>query len=154
MIIAKKEHASAYKGIHPRLDKALELINDEKFIASVTGKEKVYIEGDFLYAFRNEYDTVAYEETFFEAHKKYLDLQMVISGQERCGIADPAGLGEAFEQRGDFWGYHGEAEQSVILRPDNFMVVFPGDAHRLKICVDQPDSVTKIVFKVLVYEGE
>ena len=154
MIIAKKEHASSYKGIHPRLDKALELINDEKFIASVTGKEKVYIEGDALYAFRNEYDTVAYEETFFEAHRKYLDLQMVISGQERCEIADPATLGEHFEQRGDFWGYHGDPEQSVILRPDNFMVVFPGDAHRLKICVDKPEPVTKIVFKILVYEEE
>ena len=153
MIIAKKEHASAYKGIHPRLDKALELINDKDFIASV-GDEKICLEGDALYAFRNEYTTVPYEETFFEAHRKYLDLQMVISGQERCGIADPAGLGEAFEQRGDFWGYHGEAEQSVILRPDNFMVVFPGDAHRLKICVDQPESVTKIVFKIFVYEGE
>ena len=153
MIIAKKEHASAYKGIHPRLDKALDLINDKDFIASV-GDEKIRLEGDALYAFRNEYTTVPYEETFFEAHKKYLDLQMVISGQERCGIADPAGLGEAFEQRGDFWGYHGEAEQSVILRPDNFMVVFPGDAPRLKICVDQPESVTKIVFKILVYEGE
>ena len=154
MIIAKKEHASAYKGIHPRLDKALELINDEKFIGSVTGKEKVYIEGDALYAFRNEYDTVAYEETFFEAHRKYLDLQMVISGQERCEIADPATLGEHFEQRGDFWGYHGDPEQSVILRPDNFMVVFPGDAHRLKICVDKPEPVTKIVCKILVYEEE
>ena len=80
MIVAKKEHAYAYKGIHPRLDKALDLINDEAFIASV-GAEKVLIEGNALYAFRNEYETVPFEETFFEAHRKYLDLQMVLSGE-------------------------------------------------------------------------
>ena len=153
MIIAKKEHALAYKGIHPRLDRALELITDEAFIASV-GADKVCIEGDALYAFRNEFSTVPYEETFFESHQKYLDLQMVLSGKERCEIADPDGLEEPFEHKGDFWGYHGKPEQSVILRPDNFMVVFPGDAHRLKICVDKPETVTKIVFKILVYGEE
>ena len=151
MIIAKKAHANCYKGIHPRLDKALDLLQDDAFIASV-GTDKTFIEGDALYAFRNEYSTVPFEETYFEAHKKYLDIQMVISGQERCEIADPATLGEPFREKPDFKGYHGDGEQSVVLRPDNFMVVFPGDAHRLKIAVDQPEPVTKVVFKVLVYE--
>ena len=153
MIIAKTAHALCYKGVHPRLDRALELLSDEAFINSV-GTEPTELEGKALYAFRCDYSTVAHEETFFEAHKKYLDIQMVISGRECCEIADPAGLGEPFEQRGDFWGYHGEAEQSVILRPGNFMVVFPGDAHRLKICVDKPEAVSKIVFKILVNEKE
>ena len=79
---------------------------------------------------------------------------MVLSGEERCDIADPATLGSPFRENTDFKGYHGKAEQSVILRPDNFMVVFPGDAHRLKIAVDQPESIVKVVFKVLVYEEE
>ena len=100
MIIAKKEHANCYKGIHPRLDKALELLQDDAFIASV-GTEKVFIEGDALYAFRNEYSTVPFEETYFEAHQKYLDIQMVVSGQECCGIADPATLGEPFKEKPD-----------------------------------------------------
>ena len=153
MIIAKKSHALCYKGIHPRLDRALELLNNDEFLASV-GTEKTFIEGDALYAFRNEYSTVPIEETYYEAHRKYLDIQMVISGQERCDIADPATLGEPFREKPDFKGYHGESEQSVVLRPDNFMIVFPGDAHRLKIAVDQPEPINKIVFKVLVYEEE
>ena len=153
MIAAKKIHAGCYKGIHRRLDRALDLLNDEAFITSV-GAEKTELEGDALYVFRCDYTTQPFEETFFEAHRKYLDLQMVISGQERCDIADPAGLGEPFEQKGDFWGYHGEAEQTVILRPDNFMIVFPGDAHRLKISTGEPEAISKVVFKILVYEEE
>ena len=153
MIIAKKAHANCYKGIHPRLDKALDLLQDDAFIASV-GTEKVFIEGDALFAFRNEYTSVPFEETYFEAHKKYLDIQMVVSGQEMVGIADPAGLGEPFKEKTDFKGYHGEPEQCVTLRPDNIMVVFPGDAHRLKIAVNGPEPVEKVVFKILVYEEE
>ena len=140
MIIAKREHANCYKGIHPRLDRALDLLQDDKFIASV-GAEKVFIEGDALYAFRNEYTTVPFEETFFEAHKKYLDIQMIVSGQEMTAIADPATLGEPFKEKSDFKGYHGDPEQCVTLRPDNFIVVFPGDAHRLKIAVGGPEAV-------------
>ena len=152
MIIAKKEHARDYLGIHPRLDRALELLGDPAFLASVT-TETMKLEGDALYVFRCEYSTVPFEETFFESHKRYLDLQAVLSGQERSDIADPKSL-QQFEQHDDFWGYHGEADQSVILRPDNFMVVFPGDAHRLKICVDKPEAVSKVVFKILVNEEE
>ena len=150
MIAAKKAHAADYRGIHPQLDRALDLLSDPAFLAGVTA-EPIKLEGDALYVFRCDYDTVPFEETFFESHQKYLDLQAVISGQERADIADPAGL-EQYEHEGDFWAYRGEAEQTVILRPDNFMVVFPGDAHRLKICVDQPEAVSKIVFKILVNE--
>lgn len=153
MIIAKKAHANCYKGIHPRLDKALDLLQDEAFIASV-GADKVFIEGDALYAFRNEYTTVPFEETYFEAHKKYLDIQMIVSGKEMVGIADPATLGEPFKEKPDFKGYHGDPEQCVTLDPDNFMVVFPGDAHRLKIAANGPEAVSKVVFKILVYEEE
>ena len=135
MIIAKREHANCYKGIHPRLDRALDLLQNDEFIASV-GEEKVFIEGDALYAFRNNYTTVPYDDTYFEAHQKYLDIQMVTSGEECCGIADPVDLGEPFKEKPDFKGYHGDPDQMVTLHPGNFMVVFPVDAHRLKIEVD------------------
>ena len=64
-------------------------------------------------------------------------------------IAHPRGL-TLFEQRDDFYGYHGEAEQTLVLRPGSFLVVFPGDAHRIKLWVGGPKSVTKAVFKVLL----
>ena len=34
----------------------------------------------------------------------------------------------------------------------HFLVVFPEDAHRIKIAVNGPETVSKVVFKVLVYE--
>ena len=52
-----------------------------------------------------------------------------------------------------FERYYGQAEQSLILKPGDFLVVFPGDAHRLKIAVGGAGPVSKVVFKVL-FKGE
>ena len=56
-------------------------------------------------------------------------------------------------KKGDFFGYTGQGEQSVILRPGNFLVVFPGDAHRLRIPVREPgEAFTRVVFKIKAYD--
>ena len=149
MILGKNREAAAYRGLHPRLDRALECLTDE-FLASV-GTETRKLEGEALYVTRFDYDTAPFEETFFESHKRYLDIHVMVKGSERVDIAHPEGL-TLYENKGDFYGYLGDAEQSVILRPGDFLVVFPGDAHRLNIAVGEPEPVSKVVFKILVYE--
>ena len=146
MIHAKLTDASEYRGIHPRLDRALEMLTPE-FLASV-GTEKQLLEGDALYVFRCDYETKPYEETFFEAHRRYLDIQIAVQGEEFVDIAHPSLLTE-FDQHGDFWGYHGDVGQRIRLSPGDFLVVFPGDAHRLKIQTGGPAPVSKVVFKIL-----
>ena len=149
MILDKLSQAKAYRGIHPRLDDALDRIN-EGFLSTV-GPQTQQLEGEALYVTRFTYDTLPIEETFFEAHKRYLDIHLMMEGEERVDIASPEGL-TLFEQKGDFYAYRGEAEQSLVLRPGSFLVVFPEDAHRIKIQVEGPQTVSKVVFKVLVYE--
>ena len=149
MILGKLSEAKAYRGIHPRLDAALDRLN-EAFLATV-GPETMQLEGDKLYVTRFTYDTLPLEDTFFEAHKRYLDIHLMMEREERVDIASPQGL-TLFEHQGDFYAYQGEAEQSLVLRPGSFLVVFPEDAHRIKIQVNGPETVSKVVFKLLVYE--
>ena len=149
MILDKLSAANAYRGIHPRLDGVLDRLN-EAFLATV-GPETMELEGDKLYVTRFTYETLPREETFFEAHKWYLDVHLMVQGEERVELASPGGL-TLFEHQGDFYAYRGEAEQSLVLRPGSFLVVFPEDAHRIKIQVNGPETVSKVVFKVLVYE--
>ena len=149
MILDKLTAAQAYRGIHPRLDGVLDRLN-EAFLATV-GPETMELEGDKLYVTRFTYETLPREETFFEAHKRYLDVHLMVQGEERVELASPGGL-TLFEHQGDFYAYRGEAEQSLVLRPGSFLVVFPEDAHRIKIQVNGPETVSKVVFKVLVYE--
>ncbi len=150
MIVANLSNKSEYYGIHPQLDKALDYLTEE-FLAKVP-TEKTLLDGEDLFVTRFELETVSFEETFYESHKKYLDIQIVTRGMERVDIAHPDGL-TLTERRDDFYGYTGEADQSVILKPGNFLVVFPGDAHRLKIAVHRcGEAFTRVVFKVKVYD--
>ena len=151
MIYAKHKDASAYRGIHPNLDLALERITPE-FLASV-GPERVEIKGGDVYATRFTYETVPAEESFFEAHRKYLDIHIMMDGSERVEIAPPEALAEFDRvEANDFYAYRGEGDYKLILSPGDFLVVFPSDAHRIKMQVDGPRTVSKVVFKVKIYD--
>nr|WP_325233004.1 YhcH/YjgK/YiaL family protein [uncultured Oscillibacter sp.] len=151
MIYAKHKDASAYRGIHPNLDLALERITPE-FLASV-GPERVEIKGGDVYATRFTYETVPAEESFFEAHRKYLDIHIMMEGSEGVEIAPPEVLSEFDRvEVNDFYAYRGEGDYKLILSPGDFLVVFPSDAHRIKMQVDGPRTVSKVVFKVKIYD--
>lgn len=150
MIYAKNKDALSYRGIHPNLDLALEHIT-EKYLDSV-GYDRVELKGSDVYATRFTYETVPEEESFFEAHQKYLDIHIMLSGSERVEIAPPEKLTEFDRvEANDFYAYRGEGDYRLVLSPGDFLVVFPNDAHRIKMRVNEPETVTKAVFKVRIH---
>lgn len=151
MIYAKNKDALAYRGIHPNLDLALEHITPE-FLASV-GPERVELKGGEVYATRFTYETIPEKESFFEAHRRYLDIHIMVDGSEGVEIAPPETL-EEFDrvEPNDFYAYRGGAHYRLSLSPGNFLVAFPGDAHRIKMRLDRPETVSKVVFKIKISE--
>ena len=151
MIYAKHKDAPAYRGIHPNLDLALAHITPE-FLASV-GPERVELKGGDVYATRFTYETVPEDESFFEAHRKYLDIHIMAEGSEKVEIAPPEALAEFDRiEANDFYAYRGEGDYKLILSPGDFLVVFPDDAHKIKMRVDGRATVTKAVFKIKINE--
>ena len=150
MIYAKNADALAYRGIHPNLDLALEHITPE-FLASLRDNQRVELKGDLVYCTRFTYETIPQEESFFEAHCRYLDIHIMVEGEERVDMNRPEDLKLTDAQEGnDFYAYQGESWHSTVLKPGEFLVVFPGDAHRIKVQVDGPKTVSKAVFKVCI----
>jgi len=149
MILEKNDAAAYYKGIHPNLDLALEHITPA-FLSGL-GTERVDIRPGEVWCTRFTYETIPDEESFFEAHEKFLDIHLMLDGSERVEIAAPETL-EVFrsEPENDFWGYHGQGRHSLILSPGDFLVVFPSDAHKIKMRLDGPQTVTKAVFKIKI----
>ena len=145
MIYATLTEAPSYRGLHPRLDRVLDLLRPE-FLSSL-GTERVELEGEDLFVTRFEVSTSEDESRLFEYHRRYLDVFVTIRGRERVDIAVPEALALR-EQRGDYWGAAGEAEQSVELSPGRFLVLFPGDAHRPGMAVEGSEGISRVVFKV------
>ena len=150
MIYASLSDAPLYRGVHPRLDRVLELLTPDCLASVGTVTQK--LENDALYVTRFDVETSTDESRLFEYHRDYLDLFTVVRGAERVDVA-PSGSISLREQRGDYWGSTGAPEQRILLTPGSFLVLFPGDAHRPGMAVDAPQGVSRIVFKILYKEN-
>ncbi|BCQ41449.1 hypothetical protein ERHA54_40520 [Erwinia rhapontici] len=87
-----------------------------------------------------------------EFHREYLDIQIVLTGEEviRYGLTDarPAG-GE--ERKADLYIVADpQLTQQAHLRPGDFVTFAPGEAHQALCAIGQPMMVRKAVFKIPV----
>lgn len=91
-------------------------------------------------------------ECKFEAHRVYSDLHYIVEGVERIATADITTLDvdTEYNEDKDIGFYFGNADGYYDLKPGQFMVCFPNDAHKPGVAVKNPENVKKIVFKIKV----
>ena len=151
MILARNETAPDYLGIHHNLDEALRRITPE-FLSSL-GADRVDIIPGQVWCTKFTYETISDEESFFEAQEKFLDIHLMLEGSERAEIASPVSLRQFDSQpENDFYAYHGDGAHKLVLSPGSFLVVWPDDAHKIKMMLSRPETVTKAVFKVKIHK--
>lgn len=90
-------------------------------------------------------------ECIYEAHKKYTDLHYILEGVEGIATAAPSALTEtsAYVEAKDIMFFEGPEDGRYYLKPGQFMVCFPEDAHKVAMMKDNPAPIKKIVFKIL-----
>lgn len=113
----------------------------------------VSLDGERLFADRISVLTKPAEQCVFEAHRRYADLHYILSGTEGISTAPAAGLQPlgAFDVQRDIGFYTGESAGTVYLKPGDFMLCPPTDAHRVAEMLESPARVEKIVVKIAVY---
>jgi YhcH/YjgK/YiaL family protein len=87
----------------------------------------------------------------FEAHRKFTDLQYVVSGNERIELIPLADARESTGYQPDieFFAAQASASTELIMNSGTFAVFEPQDAHRP--CIKHiSDTIKKIVFKIPV----
>lgn len=99
-----------------------------------------------------EYETRPENECRWEAHHKYIDLQVLLRGRERIGWMplERAGRGGEYNPGGDVRFFDGAADASAVISMEEglFALFFPEDAHR-PCCADGcPSGVRKAVCKL------
>lgn len=111
------------------------------------------IDGDNLYVTVSEYLTKNEEGTFYEAHRKYIDIQYVVEGKEQIGIAPLSSKGkviESYDPERDIEFFNVSRTENFEASPDRFFVFFPEDAHRPGLKAGENSTVKKIVVKLKV----
>lgn len=114
---------------------------------------KYVLDGANLYAGIDVYNTKELDECIFEGHRKYIDIQVLLSGIEFIDWAPKAQMETKIDYCGDadceFFDDPDYIGGRILLRPGMFTVFFPEDAHMPQACVEQPSTVKKVVIKIL-----
>lgn len=98
-----------------------------------------------------EYETVKPEDRFWEAHREYLDVHLMLEGTERIDLNFIQNMDvKEYAAKDDFLSMDGEKNASVILKPGDFLVCYPTDAHRTAVAADKQENIKKAIFKVKI----
>ena len=115
---------------------------------SATGRYEI---SDGIYANIDEYEPKNYENCKFEAHKKYIDIQMVLEGEENleCRCTDGLRVMQEYDETNDIMFFESTEEKSdfIHLIPYKFAFIYPHEAHKTQIKTVS-DKVKKVVVKV------
>lgn len=148
MILDTIENSHLYEKLSERISKAFTYLKETDLKTLPEGKYP--IDGDSIYASVQEYLTKNRSEGQLEGHKKYIDIQYVISGEELMGIA-PLSTQKPVDinDEKDYTFYTGDAG-FVNVKEGMFTIFFPTDLHMPCISVDQQKKVKKVVIKVKI----
>ena len=127
------------------------------FLSSLTidsTEQKYQLQGDDIFAQVMSYSTHSIGEAVLEAHRSYVDIQMLITGRELIGVMakDKLTVTTPYHKKKDVEFYEYSAEIDAVklqLSPDRFAMFLPQDAHMpCLISADSPELVKKVVVKI------
>ena len=111
---------------------------------------KYELEGDKIFVLVNEYETKKASETYPEAHQKYIDIQLMVSGSEKFGYAPFSGqkVETVYNEKKDIAFFDSKVD-FFELKQGLFAIFFNNELHQPGILIDKAESVKKVVVKVL-----
>lgn len=149
MICDQLENSKLYLPLHSGFVTAFDFLRS--FDRSVP-IGKIAIDGDRVFASIQHYNTEAASSKAWEAHRKYIDIQCVFTGNEEifCSPIGALTVVRAYDPDSDFESFSGPARQSIILSVGDFAIFFPQDGHKPGCIAGKFASVLKVVVKVRV----
>lgn len=149
MIVGNIHHLQSW--LPQELRQAIEHVKQHVTDATVIGKHD--IDGNRLFYLISEDTTQPLAERRAEYHARYLDIQIVLKGQEGMTFSTlPAGAPETdwLADKDIAFLPEGGAEKTVVLSEGDFVVFWPGEVHKPLCAVNAPAKVRKAVVKLLV----
>ena len=151
MIADLLTNAHLYAALGPRLARGLRFLADTDLAGLAPGRHE--LDGKRLFVLVSDYEPKPLAEGRWEAHRHYLDLQYVVSGVERIGVAPTTQMREtSYDADRDLAWLEG-AGDFLTFRAGQFMILWPGDAHMPGIDAGVPGQARKVVVKIAIGDG-
>lgn len=147
MILDTLENAARYSAFKPGLSEGFGFLDQPGVAELEPGRYE--ISDDLVFAIIEKNDGRKLEDGSLEAHRKYIDIQYIISGDESMGWSPRSELtgSTGYDEERDL-EFFSDPVQSVVKVPEgSFAIFLPTDAHLPGI---GNGPIHKIVIKVAV----
>ena len=136
-------------GLHPVLQQALTLAIAANPQEKTPGRYA--LQGDTIFMNVMQFVTQQPEQKKAELHEQYIDIQVLLVGEERIlfGMTDSARQCDEMHVE-DVYQLCSEIadEQAIVLKPGRFAIFMPGEPHKPGCVVQAPMDIKKVVIKV------
>jgi len=130
MIIDTLSEARLYFNMHPGMEAAFAFLQDAVHTDPEPGEYE--IDGRKVYAIVADCVAKEPEDIRLEAHKKYIDIQFALRGEDRIGwspLNECTNVEHVYDSEIDVELYTDTPQDWFVLKADMFCVLFPQDAH-------------------------
>lgn len=153
MIKDNLQHIAYYNYLTPELQKSLKYLKDTDFSQIENGRYE--IEEGKIWAIVQEYTTKPESEGKFEAHRKCIDVQFIVKGEEKVGTGDLEDFSEStsYDEEKDilFLTPKEDAKIDFInLKEGEYAIFTTQNVHMPSLSITEPTYVKKVVIKVCI----
>lgn len=152
MIVTNMDSFPRYFDVHPRLKDAYDAMRT--IVDNPFEKKRYIVDGEKLFVNSAEYDTKARDEVKFEAHRKYIDMMLILSGEEMIAYLPVEKLSDVYyPYNADRDALLATMEQDcglISMKQGDIAIFFPEDAHAPGFYLLESCKVRKLIAKVLL----
>ncbi|VVM35208.1 Putative beta-D-galactosidase, partial [Terribacillus sp. AE2B 122] len=138
------ENLVEYNSLNPKIGNGLKKFNE----IEIDYNKRFEFDGGYL--FFQEGTTTHIDEGTFEAHKKYIDIQIVLDGSEYVAWApiDQLEVDVAYNVEKDVVRLNGNPETTMKINKGMAYICLPHDGHKALKYIDKATNYKKAVIKI------
>ena len=149
MILDALKNKEQYLSLHPRFKMVFDYIETHDLAAMECGRHD--IDGDNIFVNVQELELRPYEDARLELHRKYIDIQLLLCGEEEhFGWSEKKDCLEPvadFDEEKDVQFFTDTPQCFYTVREGQFSILFPEDGHAPML---GKGAVKKCIFKILL----
>ncbi len=148
MILASLADSGRYSELHPLFAAAFGFLNSTDLYALEPGKHTVL--GEQIFAIVEACPGRSRTEARLECHRRYIDIQLVLSGVDEMGwkpLVECVEPMTEYDAAGDIQFFKDAPSSWIATPPGSFCLFFPGDAHAPLVSTE---LIHKVVVKIAV----
>ena len=130
MLIDHLQNADRYSPLHPGFAGGFAFLRRTDVAQLPDGRHDIH--GERLFAFVSRAQGRGREESLLEAHRRYIDIQFVISGEDGIGwlpISQCRRVSSPYDAEKDLEFFFDRPDTWLALSPGTFALCYPDDAH-------------------------